>query len=55
MRNSFNPASLVQTNVLEEIVDESDQEEAGDTGEKSDTDEDYQEGDSESDGGNDYA
>ena len=40
--------------MLEEIVDESDQEEAGDTGEKSDTDEDYHEGDSESDGGNDY-
>ena len=33
---------------------ESDQEEATDTGEKSDTDQDYDESDNESDAGNDY-
>ena len=40
--------------VLEEIGEESDQEEATDTGEKSDTDQDYDESDNESDVGNDY-
>ena len=39
--------------VLEEIGEESDQEEATDTGEKSDTDKDYDESDNESDVGND--
>ena len=40
--------------VLEEIGKESDQEEATDTGEKRDTDQDYDENDNESDAGNDY-
>ena len=40
--------------VLEEIGEESDQEEATDTGEKSDTDQDYDESDNERDVGNDY-
>ena len=40
--------------VLEEIGEESEQEEATDTGEKSDTDQDYDESDNESDVGNDY-
>ena len=37
-----------------EIGEESDQEEATDAGEKSDTDQDYDESDNESDVGNDY-
>ena len=40
--------------VLEEIGEENDQEEATDTGEKSDTDQDYDESDNESDVGDDY-
>ena len=40
--------------VLEEIGEKSVQEEATDTGEKSDTDQDYDERDNESDVGNDY-
>ena len=44
----------MKNDVLEEIGEESDQEEVTDTGEKSDTDQDYDESDNKSDVGNDY-
>ena len=44
----------MKNDVLEEIGEESDQEEVTDTGEKSDADQDYDESDNVSDVGNDY-